>query len=143
MAQAGNSLGKQCVTWGVRGNAASVCSFGGHLAALNFSLFSVPLGFPHLNGNMMMRPHKPSLSGEIDSKELKVAMRALGFEPKKEEIQKMISVPRLQVDADDFWGDCLMLALMSSSIFVEVECFRDSGNGVGYGSVFFLQRQVS
>eukprot|EP00434_Breviolum_minutum_P009836 symbB.v1.2.008663.t1/scaffold537.1/size221706/7 len=34
-------------------------------------------------------------SGEIDSKELKVAMRALGFEPKKEEIQKMIS------DVDD------------------------------------------
>ena len=87
----------------------------------------------------MMRPHKPSLSGEIDSKELKVAMRALGFESKKEEIQKMISVPRLQVDADDFWGDCLMLALMSSSIFVEVECFRDSGNGVGYGSVFFYR----
>merc|ERR1711924_508729 len=29
-------------------------------------------------------------SGSIDSKELKVAMRALGFEPKKEEIQKMI-----------------------------------------------------
>ena len=50
MAQAGNSLGKQRITWGVRGNAASVCSFGGHLAALNFSLFSVPLGFPHLNG---------------------------------------------------------------------------------------------
>merc|ERR1712062_671427 len=34
-------------------------------------------------------------SGEIDSKELEVAMRALGFEPKKEEIQKMIS------DVDD------------------------------------------
>merc|ERR1719159_1476042 len=34
-------------------------------------------------------------SGNIDSKELKVAMRALGFEPKKEEIQKMIS------DVDD------------------------------------------
>merc|ERR1712094_82679 len=34
-------------------------------------------------------------SGEIDSKELKVAMLALGFEPKKEEIQKMIS------DVDD------------------------------------------
>lgn len=29
--------------------------------------------------------------GTIDAKELKVAMRALGFEPKKEEIQKMIS----------------------------------------------------
>eukprot|EP00758_Cryptobia_borreli_P001954 Tbor_TRINITY_DN2668_c0_g1::TRINITY_DN2668_c0_g1_i1::g.17919::m.17919/K16465/CETN1; centrin-1 len=30
-------------------------------------------------------------SGSIDAKELKVAMRALGFEPKKEEIRKMIS----------------------------------------------------
>ena len=28
--------------------------------------------------------------GQIDAKELKVAMRALGFEPKKEEIRKMI-----------------------------------------------------
>ena len=27
-------------------------------------------------------------SGEIDSKELKVAMRALGFEPKKEEVRR-------------------------------------------------------
>ena len=35
------------------------------------------------------------MSGSIDSKELKVAIRALGFEPKKEEIQKMIS------DVDD------------------------------------------
>merc|ERR1712050_452580 len=35
------------------------------------------------------------MGGSIDSKELKVAMRALGFEPKKEEIQKMIS------DVDD------------------------------------------
>jgi len=34
-------------------------------------------------------------SGSIDAKELKVAMRALGFEPKKEEIQKMIA------DVDD------------------------------------------
>ena len=33
----------------------------------------------------------PSLPGTIDAKELKVAMRALGFEPKKEEIKKMIS----------------------------------------------------
>ena len=30
-------------------------------------------------------------AGTIDAKELKVAMRALGFEPKKEEIKKMIS----------------------------------------------------
>jgi hypothetical protein len=33
----------------------------------------------------------PPLPGTIDAKELKVAMRALGFEPKKEEIKKMIS----------------------------------------------------
>ncbi|XP_074649951.1 uncharacterized protein LOC141905096 [Tubulanus polymorphus] len=30
-------------------------------------------------------------TGTIDTKELKVAMRALGFEPKKEEIRKMIA----------------------------------------------------
>ena len=30
-------------------------------------------------------------SGTIDAKELKVAMRALGFEPKREEIKKMIA----------------------------------------------------
>lgn len=35
-------------------------------------------------------------SGSIDAKELKVAMRALGFEPKKEEVKKMIS----DVDTD-------------------------------------------
>ena len=29
-------------------------------------------------------------SGAIDAKELKVAMRALGFEPKKEEVKKMM-----------------------------------------------------
>lgn len=35
-------------------------------------------------------------SGAIDAKELKVAMRALGFEPKKEEIRQMIA----QADTD-------------------------------------------
>ena len=35
-------------------------------------------------------------SGTIDAKELKVAMRALGFDPKKEEIRQMIS----QCDTD-------------------------------------------
>merc|ERR1712226_1280622 len=42
-----------------------------------------------------VRGKKHSHAKAIDSKELKVAMRALGFEPKKEEIQKMIS------DVDD------------------------------------------
>ena len=35
-------------------------------------------------------------SGTIDAKELKVAMRALGFDPSKEEVRKLIS----QVDTD-------------------------------------------
>merc|ERR1711907_283041 len=30
-------------------------------------------------------------SGNIDAKELKVAMRALGFEPKKDEVKKMVN----------------------------------------------------
>ncbi len=30
-----------------------------------------------------------TMTGSIDAKELKVAMRALGFEPKKEEIRKV------------------------------------------------------
>merc|ERR1711959_21841 len=44
-------------------------------------------------------------SGCIDAKELKVAMRALGFEPKKDEIRKMIS------DFDEFM--MMMTAKMS------------------------------
>ena len=35
-------------------------------------------------------------SGSIDAKELKVAMRALGFEPKKEEIKKLMA----DIDSD-------------------------------------------
>eukprot|EP00979_Chaetoceros_neogracilis_P013879 scaffold4139_cov254-Chaetoceros_neogracile.AAC.3 len=45
-------------------------------------------------------------SGSIDAKELKVAMRALGFEPKKEEIRKlMLDVDKSgdgQIDFDEF-----------------------------------------
>ena len=37
-------------------------------------------------------------SGSIDAKELKVAMRALGFDPKKEEVKKMIA----DVDTDGY-----------------------------------------
>ena len=40
-------------------------------------------------GRTCLRRH--ARTGTIDAKELKVAMRALGFEPKKEEIKKMIA----------------------------------------------------
>ncbi|MBN3291523.1 CETN1 protein, partial [Polypterus senegalus] len=47
-------------------------------------------------------------SGYIDVKELKVAMRALGFEPKKEEIKKMIAEIDKEstgkIDFSDFLG---------------------------------------
>ncbi|KAJ3014015.1 Centrin-1 [Thoreauomyces humboldtii] len=53
-------------------------------------------------------------SGTIDTKELKVAMRALGFEPKKEELKKMIAeVDRTAsgvIDFNDF------LELMTSKM---------------------------
>ena len=39
---------------------------------------------------IIQKPNNPQYTGTIDAKELKVAMRALGFEPKKEEIRKMI-----------------------------------------------------
>ena len=53
--------------------------------------------------------------GTIDAKELKVAMRALGFEPKKEEIKKMISDIDTDgsgtIDFNEFLG--MMTAKMS------------------------------
>jgi len=53
-------------------------------------------------------------SGSIDAKELKVAMRALGFEPKKEEIRKIIQ------DADKEGSGLIQFAdfleLMSAKI---------------------------
>ena len=60
-------------------------------------------------------------SGTIDVKELKVAMRALGFEPKKEEIKKMIQGwLRFKVGLDRFYrgkriprmGDLLLSPLI-------------------------------
>lgn len=54
-------------------------------------------------------------TGKIDTKELKVAMRALGFEPKKEEIKKMIAdidpEGSGKLSYDDFL--CLMSAKMA------------------------------
>merc|ERR1712125_135835 len=66
-------------------------------------------------------------SGEIDSKELKVAMRALGFEPKKEEIQKMIS------DVDDDGSGTIgyeeFLKMMTHKILKAFRLFDDDETG--------------
>lgn len=61
-------------------------------------------------------------SGTIDVKELKVAMRALGFEPKKDEIRKMIAeIDRSgsgTIDFNEFLE--LMTAKMVRSMPVQV-----------------------
>merc|ERR1712206_68292 len=66
-------------------------------------------------------------SGSIDSKELKVAMRALGFEPKKEEIQKMIS------DVDDDGSGTIeyeeFLKMMTHKILNPFRLFDDDETG--------------
>merc|ERR1712012_1371146 len=66
-------------------------------------------------------------SGSIDSKELKVAMRALGFEPKKEEIQKMIS------DVDDDGSGTIeyeeFLKMMTHEILKAFRLFDDDETG--------------
>jgi len=51
------------------------------------------------------------LSGAVDAAELHTAMKALGFEPKKEEISKMVKDMDKDGDATvDFEEFCIMLA---------------------------------
>lgn len=54
-------------------------------------------------------------SGTIDAKELKVAMRALGFEPSKEEIRKLIS--QIDKDGSGTVGMCSWFALSSVPLY--------------------------
>ncbi|TRY93982.1 hypothetical protein DNTS_021133 [Danionella cerebrum] len=65
-------------------------------------------------------------SGKIDVKELKVAMRALGFEPKKEEIKKMIA----DIDKDGLGviGFNDFLSMMTQKMEMIDEADRD-GDG--------------
>ena len=60
-------------------------------------------------------------NGQIDAKELKVAMRALGFEPKKEEIRKIISdidrEGRGVVDFQDFF-DLMTVKIVRLFFFI-------------------------
>lgn len=51
-------------------------------------------------------------SGKIDAKDLKVAIRALGFEPKKEEIKKMIADIDTQGTGKLSYDDFLQLMTM-------------------------------
>ncbi len=62
-------------------------------------------------------------SGTIDIKELKVAMRALGFEPKKEEIKKMIA----DIDKEGAgWYLFAHFILLSNRLQVRVNSFLNA-----------------
>jgi hypothetical protein len=89
-------LGNLCTVTGlsVTRNASST-SLRNHLTASSRPCHSTTSNLH----STPMKTYQPSylkwllitFLGTIDAKELKVAMRALGFEPKKEEIKKMIS----------------------------------------------------
>ncbi|CAB1337690.1 unnamed protein product [Coregonus sp. 'balchen'] len=80
-------------------------------------------------------------SGHIDVKELKVAMRALGFEPKKEEIKRMI----MEVDKDgtgkisfsDFF------TVMTQKMEMIEEADRDGDGEVNQGEFLRIMKKTS
>ncbi|XP_056136530.1 uncharacterized protein cetn4 [Lampris incognitus] len=67
-------------------------------------------------------------TGTLDVKELKVAMRALGFEPKKEEIKKMIADVDTEGSGKINFSEflCMMTQKMSEKDFTEeaLKAFR-------------------
>ncbi|KAM7389050.1 hypothetical protein PAMP_023048 [Pampus punctatissimus] len=75
-------------------------------------------------------------TGIIDVKELKVAMRALGFEPKKEEIKKMIADIDKEGSGKIDFGDFLSMMTVKMSekdskdeILKAFRLFDDDGTG--------------
>ena len=59
-------------------------------------------------------------SGAIDAKELKVAMRALGFEPKKEEIKKMMAEADREGKGTVAYNDFLEMMQSKMVIFISL-----------------------
>jgi len=83
--------------FGASRRSASCFQSAPHMAAAKAGQGTKPKGKPELTEEQRQEIKEAfdlfdtDGSGSIDAKELKVAMRALGFEPKKEEIRKMIS----------------------------------------------------
>jgi hypothetical protein len=84
-------------------------------------------------------------AGTIDAKELKVAMRALGFEPKKEEVNKMIS--DIDKDGSGTIDFAEFLGMMTAKMvrracprvwaYWRLQCYR--GMSVASAPTFFLR----
>jgi Ca2+-binding EF-hand superfamily protein len=62
-------------------------------------------------------------SGTIDAKELRVAMRALGFEPTKDEIKQMIA-DLDKVRCDKFNNSSFPFLVFTASVLLEYSLFR-------------------
>jgi centrin-1 len=89
-------------------------------------------------------------SGFIDGKELKVAMRALGFEPRKEEVQKMIAEVDIdgsgQIHYDDF-VKLMTVKIMNRDPQEEIlKAFRlfasDNPNGITFKDLKRVSREL-
>lgn len=89
-------------------------------------------------------------SGFIDGKELKVAMRALGFEPRKEEVQKMIAEVDIdgsgQIHYEDF-VKLMTVKIMNRDPQEEIlKAFRlfasDNPNGITFKDLKRVSREL-
>ena len=69
---------------------------------------------PHLQQERTTLTHRFPPAGSIDAGELKTAMRALGFAPKKEEIAKMLS--DLDTDGNGTLSATELEAIRASSL---------------------------
>ncbi len=89
-------------------------------------------------------------SGYIDGKELKVAMRALGFEPRKEEVQKMIAEVDIdgsgQIHFDDFVKLMTVKILNRDPQEEILKAFRlfasDNPNGITFKDLKRVSREL-
>ncbi|CAO2613237.1 Cetn4 [Lemmus lemmus] len=80
-------------------------------------------------------------SGTIDVKELKIAMRALGFEPKKEEIRQMIA--EMDKEGTGTIGFEDFFAIMSVKMEMLDEADRDGDGEINEEEFLRMMRKTS
>uniref|UniRef100_F1LTY0 Centrin 4 n=1 Tax=Rattus norvegicus TaxID=10116 RepID=F1LTY0_RAT len=80
-------------------------------------------------------------SGTIDLKELKIAMRALGFEPKKEEVKQLIT----EIDKEGTGTICFedFFAIMSIKMEMLDEADRDGDGEINEEEFLKMMRKTS
>ncbi|EDL35102.1 centrin 4, isoform CRA_b, partial [Mus musculus] len=80
-------------------------------------------------------------SGTIDLKELKIAMRALGFEPKKEEVKQLIA----EIDKEGTGTICFedFFAIMSVKMEMLDEADRDGDGEINEEEFLKMMKKTS